>query len=215
MDAQSIRTALSRAADTRQRGAAVLIPLVEADGKLHVLLELRSLTLDIQPGEVCLPGGHMEVGERPRDAAIRETCEELCIAADQIELLGALGAQTGPRGIPLHVFVGTLRDYRGSFSPTEVDHTFTVPLGWLLAHDPQWYEVELRPHYPDDYPWELVPGGSSYRWRTQVNRVPFYEGTDPVIWGATARVLDRFARLCREAIARDSAQTDAMRPSDA
>ncbi|MBQ9315298.1 MAG: CoA pyrophosphatase [Atopobiaceae bacterium] len=182
----------------RRRGAAVLIPLVQTDEGLAIVLEVRAATLDVQPGEVCLPGGGIERGETPQDAALRETCEELLVSPTQVEILGELGAFEGPGGRALHAFVGQLHDYRGTFSPDEVDHTFLLPVGWLLDHDPDIYQVTLEPRYPSDYPWELVPGGKSYPWRARINEVPFYRGTDPLVWGATARVLMRFAALLRK-----------------
>ena len=41
---------------------AVLVPLVEWQGEPYLLLEVRSETLNRQPGEVCFPGGRMEPG---------------------------------------------------------------------------------------------------------------------------------------------------------
>ena len=57
--------------------AAVLVPIVPSeDGKLNVLLTLRSTTLNHHAGEVCLPGGKLEKGESDLDAALREASEE-------------------------------------------------------------------------------------------------------------------------------------------
>lgn len=176
-------------------GAAVLVPIVTAGGVPSVLLEVRATTLAVQPGEVCLPGGRVEPGETPRQAAVRETCEELCVTEEQISVIGSMGVRPGPGGMPLHVFVGTLAGYEGSFSSDEVDHTFTLPIDWLVRHEPREFEVVMRPEYPADFPWELVPGGRDYPWRAQKSLVPFYMDTDPVVWGATARVLMRFARI--------------------
>lgn len=194
MDLTQVKTALDRH-EPGSDGAAVLVPLMEEDGELAILLEVRANTLAVQPGEVCLPGGGIEPHERPRDTAVRETCEELLVAPSQIELLGTIGTLAGPGGRALHVFVGRLTGYEGTFSPDEVDRTFTLPLSWLLAHQPEVHRVTLEPHYPDDYPWELVPGGHSYPWKARVNEVPFYRGTDPLVWGATARVLMRLANV--------------------
>ena len=58
---------------------AVLVPVVEWNGKLHLLFEVRSDALRRQPGEVCFPGGRMEEGESPTQCALRETEEELAI----------------------------------------------------------------------------------------------------------------------------------------
>lgn len=197
MDLAHLRKALQSVDEPASRDAAVLIPLIDGPSGLQILLEVRAQTLAVQPGEVCLPGGGIEAGETPLEAAIRETCEELLVDERQIEVIGSLGTQPGPGGRTLHVFVGTLGDYQGTWSADEVDQTFAVSLDWLLAHEPTIYDVTLTPSYPPDYPWDLIPGGTNYRWRPQVNHVPFYKGTDPLIWGATARVLKRFADICK------------------
>lgn len=44
---------------------AVLVPLVEREGKLHILYEVRSQDMRRQPGEVCFPGGRIEGDETP------------------------------------------------------------------------------------------------------------------------------------------------------
>lgn len=46
---------------------AILVPLVQWEGKRCLLFETRAETLvGHQPGEVCFPGGRREKGERPR-----------------------------------------------------------------------------------------------------------------------------------------------------
>ena len=52
---------------------AVLAPLVRVDGETHLLFEVRALHMRRQPGEVCFPGGQIEEGETPLEAAVRET----------------------------------------------------------------------------------------------------------------------------------------------
>ena len=69
---------------------AVLVPLVEQAGQLHLLYEVRAATLRRQPGEVCFPGGRIEGAETPEQCALRETREELGISPDKIQLLGRL-----------------------------------------------------------------------------------------------------------------------------
>ncbi|RSH92203.1 hypothetical protein EHS25_008618 [Saitozyma podzolica] len=71
--------------------AAVLIPLLNVEGKPHVLMEVRSSTLRTHAGEVSFPGGRMD----PTDdslvhTALRETQEELALASGLVEVLGAL-----------------------------------------------------------------------------------------------------------------------------
>ena len=69
---------------------AVLVPLVERDGELYVLYEVRAAKMRRQPGEVCFPGGRIEGAETPEQCALRETQEELGIPSSAIQILGRL-----------------------------------------------------------------------------------------------------------------------------
>lgn len=189
---EDIQAKLEHAAKQQARGAAVLIPLIETEVGLEVLFEQRALNLDVQPGEVSFPGGHLEPGESPREAALRECEEELLISRDSIELLGELGNCKGPGGSELFAFVGVLHDYKQSFSPAEVEQVFCVPLDYFLEHEPQVFELKHRPEAPDDFPFELISENGSYPWRPFVLEIPFYLETEPLIWGLTARVMKRF-----------------------
>ena len=65
--------------------AAVCIPLLKnTDGGYDVLFEVRAATIAHQPGDVCLPGGMVEEGEDPRNAALRELQEELLLSEEQM-----------------------------------------------------------------------------------------------------------------------------------
>ena len=183
--------------------ASVLIPILIRDGACHVLYEVRAAKLHTQPGEICFPGGRIEPGELPLEAAVREAKEELCIREDQIEIVGELETTTGPGGIPFYSYVGILSGYEGSWSGDEVERVFTIPLEWIIEHDPEIYRILLERRFPDDFPYEYVPGGTDYHWRKQYHTVPFYpdaierEGDEPMLWGMTARVTYAFAQLLR------------------
>ena len=43
--------------------SAVLVPLVRREGRLGVLFEVRSTALTWQPGDICLPGGRIELDD--------------------------------------------------------------------------------------------------------------------------------------------------------
>ncbi len=190
-----IRCCLSRKRHGYPPGsAAVLVPLICKDGELHVLYELRSSSLTVQPSEVCFPGGSMDPGETPEETAVRETMEELLLEQSQIEILGELDMTMGPSGAPLFSFVGMLRDYKETFSEEEVDHTFTIPVSWLQENPPEVHKTKLVSEIPEDFPYELIPGGREYPWRKKQYNVMFYRGTDPQLWGLTARVTSQFIR---------------------
>lgn len=188
------------AAYEKKGQSAILIPLVEEDGECRLLFEERSHHLDrnAQPGEVCFPGGRVEKGETPRTAAIRETQEELLVSADQIEILAPLEGIPGPAGYPIWPFFGLLNDYKGTFSTDEVDHIFTVPFQWFLDNDPDRYVTKFVTVTPDDFPYDLIPGGRNYNWKPRKYDVYFYRHRPEIIWGITAKILkhtiDRYKR---------------------
>ncbi|WP_240675279.1 NUDIX hydrolase [Cellulomonas endophytica] len=56
------------------------VQVILLDARDRVLLQLRDDIPDIPfPGTWCLPGGHLEPGERPADAAVRELREEMSV----------------------------------------------------------------------------------------------------------------------------------------
>jgi len=75
-------------ADGFVRRAAVLMPFFEQDGEIHLLLTRRTDEVETHKGQISFPGGMCEEGETLERTAIRETFEEVGIAADCIEVLG-------------------------------------------------------------------------------------------------------------------------------
>ena len=118
---------------------AVLVPLVEREGELSVLYEVRARTLRRQPGEVCFPGGRMEAGETAEDCALRETWEELAIPPSAVHVLGRLDFIAHRANFLMQPVLarvdGAALDAMCP-SPAEVEETFLVPLAHLLDHPP-------------------------------------------------------------------------------
>lgn len=175
--------------------SAVLIPLIDIGGELNILFEKRALSIAVQPGEICFPGGRREEGETPIETAVRETCEELLIRPEQIEVLGSLDPETAPIGAPLWPFVGLLKDYHGTFSPAETDHIFTVPLSWFAEHPPKCYMTQMVTVPGEDFPYDLIPGGRDYPWTKRRREIYFYRHPQAVIWGVTGGILHQFLEL--------------------
>ncbi len=170
------------------RENAVLIPLVEVDGNLSILFEVRQAGIR-QGGEICFPGGRIEKNETAEEAAVRETSEELKIPSEKIEVIAPMHVMAGPGGAKIRSFLGILTDYDGSYSEREVDHVFTVPLRWFKEHGPMIREASMVVQTPEDFPYELLPGGRAYPWHTVPRRFYFYESRGGVIWGITAQML--------------------------
>lgn len=180
---------------------AVLIPLVQANGQWKVIFELRSMNLNTQPGEISFPGGQVEEGESHKEAAIRETIEELRIEEKCIEVLGELDYLISHSNISIHCFVGIISDVNlGNIlpNPDEVDHIFTVPLEYFIENEPKEYSLDLETKYNSEFPYNLIPNGKDYKFRNIVNRIYFYEYEDYIIWGYTAKMMKNFIDIVRD-----------------
>ena len=91
------------------RRAAVLVPLIQKGGEYHVVFEVRAGSLKTQPGEICFPGGAVERGETPKQAAVRETMEELLINRCQIRVIAPLDVLEAPGAMEISPFLGALQ----------------------------------------------------------------------------------------------------------
>ena len=177
--------------------SAVLVPLVEEQGELSVLFEVRAQTLNRQPGEICFPGGRIEPGESPQAAAVRETTEELTLRRADIQVLGQLPVVISPIGVMLYPYVGIVS---GKVRPSkqEVAECFTVPLSYLLYTEPVIGHMELATRPLLDIPPDFLPEDYSPDWKRRVSYpVWFYRYEAHVIWGLTGRVLYTFLETCR------------------
>ncbi|XP_076205197.1 peroxisomal coenzyme A diphosphatase NUDT7 isoform X2 [Aptenodytes patagonicus] len=68
--------------------ASVLLPLMVREGKLHLLLTVRSMQLRRSPGEVCFPGGKSEAIDKDEiDTALREAKEEVGLQPEKVEVI--------------------------------------------------------------------------------------------------------------------------------
>lgn len=182
--------------------SAVLVPLIKNDNnELSVLFQVRAFHLKRQPGEICFPGGTLEgPNEHPRQAARRETVEELGIPPEDVSIWGQLGLIISPFNLLLFSFVGEIPPVE-ALTPCadEVDSVFTVPLARLLTLEPKPHYINVRAEPPADFPFDKIPGGQTYPWRTGILPEVFYEIDGRIIWGLTARILQQFLTLIRTA----------------
>lgn len=180
-----------------QKKAAVLLPLLEVNGALHLLFEVRAGSLRSQPGEICFPGGAIERGETAKEAAVRETAEELLLEKAQIEIIAPLDKLAVPANLTIYPFLGRLRQYKDTCSKDEVERIFTVPLTWFLEREPEIYHTRIVTVPEADFPFEYVPDGEHYRWRQGQYDVLFYTYGEFVIWGMTAKLIHSFVKMYR------------------
>ena len=180
---------------------AVLVPLVELAGELHLLYEVRAAALRHQPGEVCFPGGRMEGAEAAQECALRETWEELSISSSAIRVLGPLDFICHRSGFVMYPILA-LVDKKAVENlvpnPDEVDSTFLIPLSALRAMPTEEYRYELIPAPGDEFPYERIGIPSDYPWQRGVETGPIYPWQNKAVWGLTGRITRHVLSLLNE-----------------
>lgn len=178
---------------------AILLPMIEKDGEVHILFEVRSHQMRSQPGDICFPGGRIDKqDDSEKDTAIRETVEELGIERQQISDVFPLDYIVSPFGMIVYSFAGIIDpDVEFRPNPPEVDSLFTVPLSFFLEKDPKVYRVNFDIQPEESFPYDLIAGGENYNWRTRQVDEYFYIYEDKVIWGLTAKILTHFMEIIR------------------
>lgn len=175
---------------------AVLVPLIEIDGQLNLVYEVRSQSI-AQPGEISFPGGRIEEGETPLEAAVRETSEELLINKSNIEVLSELHYASSKSGYFLFTFLGLIKDvdaYQMDYNIDEVSELFFVPLSFFLENKPEKHYMNYYPEADKGFPYHMVNNGEDYNWGNIRYPVYFYEYKDYIIWGLTAKITYSFIR---------------------
>ena len=167
------------------RPAAVLVPLLLAEEGVQIILTRRSDNLRQHAGQVSFPGGKQEQTDASlTETALREAEEEISLMRESVEIRGFLpGIETGTNFAILPV-VGSIRlspgeqvaDRLARLTPDsgEVAHLWAEPLARFL--NPQAY-IRRDMNLPDQ----------------QRRRFWQVADSEPVIWGATARILKNLA----------------------
>lgn len=116
------------------RPAAVLVPLHWVDDEIHVLFTKRSEQLKHHSGQISFPGGGFEESDGTiRQAAIRETEEEVGITSEFIDVVGYLEDIETISGFYVTPFVAILQEnFELKINPKEVSEVFSVPLDFFM-----------------------------------------------------------------------------------
>jgi 8-oxo-dGTP pyrophosphatase MutT (NUDIX family) len=149
--------------------SAVLVPLFEDDG-LHAVFTKRRDDLKRHAGEISFPGGRRDPTDADLlDTALREAEEEIGLARDRVEILGALPpTPTFVTNYAIYPFVGMIKAGE-EWTPEarEVDRVIELRLD------------DIRAGYARR---RLVRHGIAFRTDT-------YTVGDDLIWGATGRIV--------------------------
>lgn len=153
------------------RDAAVLIPIVERPEGPGVILTRRADTLTQHTGQIAFPGGRLDPGEGPVDAALREAEEEIGLDRAFVEPLGLSDRYETVTAYVVTPVVALVREgYSLKVNSAEVADVFIADFEWLMNHA----NHERRSYDAAD--------GSTRRFYVMPWRERY-------IWGATAGML--------------------------
>ncbi len=159
--------------------AAVLIPLIDREDGMTVLLTQRTAHLKSHAGQISFPGGRVEDADlTPENTALRETEEEIGLPRAKIELVGRLNERktgTGYRVVPVVGLVAP--PFELTPDPGEVAEVFELPLEFAL--DPANHKFETRIRGGIEQQFYVLPYENYY------------------IWGLTARLLVNLAEVLK------------------
>jgi 8-oxo-dGTP pyrophosphatase MutT (NUDIX family) len=162
---------------TEFQPAAVLIALTERP-EPGVLLLHRPETMRTHPGQVAFPGGKIDPGESPEQAALREAWEELGIAAAAVRVVGTGDRYKTGSGYDITPVLATIpANIAITPNPAEVSQWFEAPFSHVLD--------------PANHTQKLVEWEGAMR--------PYFEimWQDHCIWGVTAALLVNLSRRLR------------------
>jgi len=121
--------------DATLRRAAVAVTIVGNDeGEACFVITRRASTLKRHAGQWALPGGRLDEGETPRDAALRELFEEVGVSAAPDAVLGLLDdypTRSGYLITPVIVWGRASPEF--VTDPSEVTSVHLIPLAALEA----------------------------------------------------------------------------------
>ena len=155
--------------------AAVLVPLIVHEQTLHVLLTKRASHMRNHGGQICFPGGKVDIDDSDHVfTAKREAHEEIGLFPESVEVIGQLNPHQTISGYIVTPVVGLIcANVNYQANDSEVAEIFQVPLQHFLNTD---NHKSMISHFQ----------GSAH----QVHFMP-YKGYN--IWGATAAMLKDLA----------------------
>lgn len=183
-----------------RKKSAVLLPLIEVDGEVHVLYEVRSQHVS-QAGDSSFPGGRVEEGENFEEAAVRETMEELNLGRNNIKVIGEIDYIVNQH-VRIHCFVGELTGVEVSdIKPNlEVEQIYTIPLDYLLKNKPAYFKVGFDPVFEEQFLEELEREQKQYNLTNMKEKIPYYQIKTHSLWGFTANLTERFIQIIKNDI---------------
>lgn len=160
------------------RPAAVLIAVTDranhAEGP-GVLLTHRPSHMRAHPGQAAFPGGKLDPGETPVEAALREANEELGIRPEDVRVIGTTDRFRTGTGYDITPVLAMVPEGLSiTPNPAEVAEWFEPPLGFLLD--------------PAQHRWQ------SAEWNGRKGQFIEIMWRHHRIWGVTAAIISNLAK---------------------
>ncbi|WP_298635988.1 CoA pyrophosphatase [uncultured Umboniibacter sp.] len=157
------------------RSASVLFGLHQDDEDWHVVLTTRSQQLKHHSGEVAFPGGIIEPGEGPIEAALRESWEEIALPPAHVEVIRPLSSLVSKWGVHVTSVLGVIDSLPTlTANPDEIDQIFSVPMSFFVRKN--------------------ISGTTRSRHKERAVAVPEYHYQGHRIWGMTSYIITDVAK---------------------
>jgi len=167
-----------------RQAAVMALFYPDNNGETHIILMLRKTYKGVHSNQVGFPGGKLEPEDTDEEAAaVRETEEEIGVAAGDIRVLKKLtNIYIPPSNFWVQSFIGFV-DYTPQFIPQEeeVEALIEVPLTEFMS-DVSLVTQTLSTSYAEEL------------------EVPAFNLQGHIVWGATAMMLSEVKELLRKVI---------------
>ena len=168
--------------DKKKKPAAVLILLYPIDNEWYFFLTKRTNIVEHHKGQISLPGGMIEKNESYKNAALRETHEEIGVTSDEINILGSLTPFYVPVSkFKIFPFVGwAIKKPKTVMDSIEVDRIFSPSIKNLMHKKTK---KEKKGMLTD-----------------RSIAIPYYDLGGEVVWGATSVILTEFKMVLEDIV---------------
>jgi len=169
--------------DKQRLSSAVLIPIYRQDGEYRIVFIKRTMTVKVHKGQISYAGGTREKRDKNLlDTALREAEEEIGLRREDVTLLGEMDDEiTTTSSYIVTPFVAMIPwPYRFTTNKEEVEKVISIPVKALLDKSCCKSDTEI------------------FNGEKLVSFTYNYRGT--VIWGATARILNKLLEVIKSVI---------------